>query len=226
MKEKKVLLIDTSTKNCSVAIANGEIVLFQQLSADGFNHAAILPALVKENLIKINLELNQIDAIAISIGPGSYTGLRVGLSFAKALCTALKIPLITVSTLEMMASAMVQNFKSENAVYIPLLDARRMEVYAAAYNNDLEIVEEPKAMIVDAKSWNELIDLNYKIIFGGPGIAKTKSVLNHPKIFFLEEDICEAKYLNDLAVKKYNKQQFADLAYSEPFYLKQFNERV
>ena len=221
-----LLLIDTSTQNCSVAIGNDSEVLFQKFQNDGFNHAAILPSFVQACLQATNLQLAQINVVVVGIGPGSYTGLRVGLSFAKALCTALKIPLISVSTLEMMANGMIQICDNENAVYVPLLDARRMEVYTAAYNNELEIVEEPKAVIVTEKSWQELIAENKKIIFGGPGITKTKTVLNHEKLKFLTEEICQAKYLFSIALKKSKRQEFSDIAYSEPFYLKEFNERI
>ena len=174
-----------------------------------------------------NLKLQQISVVAISIGPGSYTGLRVGLSFAKALCIALKIPLITISTLEMMANGMIQICANEKAVYLPLIDARRMEVYAAAYNNELEIIDEPKALIINENSWGELINENDKIIVGGNGALKTKTwFVNQPKLFFIDDEINEAKYLFHLALQKLKHKIFSDIAYSEPFYLKEFNERI
>jgi tRNA threonylcarbamoyladenosine biosynthesis protein TsaB len=121
---------------------------------------------------------------------------------------------------------MIRICKNENAVYVPMLDARRMELYVAAYNNELEIVDEPKAMIVNEKSWSDLVAKNNKIIFGGPGVVKTATVLKNEKIIFLQDEICEAKNLFPIVLRKYKHRQFNDVAYSEPFYLKEFNERV
>ena len=222
-----LLLIDTATNTCSVAISQGSNILHQEMQQGEKQHAKVLPSMVQQCLQAANLEWKQISAVAISIGPGSYTGLRVGLSFVKGICTALKMPMISISTLEMMACGMIEICKNEIAVYIPLIDARRMEVYAAAYNNELEIIEEPYPTIVSADSWKNLLAENNKIIFGGTGAFKTKTVFeNHPKIFFVDDEICLAEYLLPIALRKFNQQQFSDVAYSEPFYLKEFNERI
>lgn len=219
------LMIDTSTQNCSVAIGDEEKVLYQQIQSEGFNHAVLLPSFVQQCLSFVKIKMKDLTAISVSIGPGSYTGLRVGLSFSKALCVALNKPLITISTLEMMTCGMLQITKNENAVYVPLLDARRLEVYTAIFNNEMEIVEEPYAAIVQAGSWNEILNAS-KVIFGGPGAVKTRKIIQHQHAVFLEEEICEAKNLHRQTIRKFHQNQFADLAYSEPFYLKEFNERI
>ena len=219
-----LLLIDTSTTTCSVAIATDEMLLHQVIQPNEKNHAAVLPSFVEQCLLQSNLTLQQINTIAISIGPGSYTGLRVGLSFAKGLCDALQIPLIAVSTLEMMAYGMIEICKNENHIYVPIIDARRMEVYTAAYNNTLGIIEEPKAMIVKENSWQDFLQGNQKIILGGSAAEKSKTVLKNEKIIFVENELCMSSNMIKIAVKKYADKDFADLAYCEPFYLKEFNQ--
>ncbi|MEN9521956.1 MAG: hypothetical protein RL065_333 [Bacteroidota bacterium] len=219
------LLIDTSTKCCSVAIAENDIPLIQKIKCDGYDHASLLPTFVDQCLQEKNFTLKNIDAIAISIGPGSYTGLRVGLSFAKALCFANQIPLITISTLEMMTYGMMQLTNNQEGFYIPMIDARRMEVYTATLNEKIEWIEKPTPTIITNEFINEK-KINGKIFVGGDGAFKLKSVMLNHEVQIIEELICEAKYLAKKTNQLFSQSNFADLAYSEPVYLKQFAEVI
>jgi tRNA threonylcarbamoyladenosine biosynthesis protein TsaB len=217
------LLIDTSTSCCSVAIAQGETVLHQQIKCEGNEHASLLPSFTDACLLAAQLSLKDINAIAISIGPGSYTGLRVGLSFAKALCYANEIPLITISTLEMMAYGMQQITQQQKGFYLPMIDARRMEVYTAVLNEKAEWIEKPFPKIITSSFMDE-ININGKFFAAGSGAFKLKSFSYSADIHIIEQSICEAKYLAANTNQLFSQSSFADLAYCEPFYLKQFGE--
>ena len=219
----KFLLIDTSTNCCSVAIADSENVLHQELKCEGYEHASLLPNFVNACLQNQKITLKNIDAIGISIGPGSYTGLRVGLSFAKALCYANQIPLITISSLEMMAFGMQQITNTQEGYYLPMIDARRMEVYTATLNEKLEWLENPVPKIITDKFFAEK-KWNRKIFAAGSGAIKLKSFEYNLDIQIINESICEAKNLAFKTNLLFQQSSFADLAYCEPVYLKQFGE--
>jgi len=221
----KFLLIDTSTNCCSVAISESERVLHQELKCEGYEHASLLPNFVKTCLQNQKITLKNIDAIGISIGPGSYTGLRVGLSFAKALCYANQIPLITISTLEMMAFGMQQITNAQEGYYFPMIDARRMEVYTAILNEKLEWLEKPFPKIITDKFFAEK-NVNGKIFVAGSGAFKIKSFLYKNDIQIIEDSVCEAKNLAFKTNLLFQQSAFTDLAYCEPIYLKEFGEII
>lgn len=214
-----VLGIETSTKICSVAISDGEQLLASKEEGGEYSHAEKLNGFIDEVVKKAGIELNQLAAIAVSKGPGSYTGLRIGVSTAKGLCYALNKPLISVDTLQAMALKM-SNVQSD--LYCPMLDARRMEVYTALYNQQNEQVKPIEAKIVDETSFNE--ELNYnKILFFGDGADKCKEVLaRNSNATFSDEGLPSAEYINKLAYTKFLNEEFEDVAYFEPYYLKDF----
>lgn len=218
-----LLLIDTSTPCCSVAIAENETVLNQQIKYDANEHASLLPNFIQACLQKQSITLNEVDAISISIGPGSYTGLRVGLSFAKALCYANQKPLITISTLEMMSYGIHQIVNGEKGLYMPMLDARRMEVYTASFNEKIDWKEKATPKIITQQFIDEIIETD-KVFVAGPGAFKLKSFALKNNIQIIDDSICEAKYLAAPTNKLFHQKIFADVAYCEPIYLKQFGE--
>jgi tRNA threonylcarbamoyladenosine biosynthesis protein TsaB len=211
-----ILHIDTAVDTASFCLMkDGEPVLFN-INNNQKDHAAWLHAAIQKGMATTGLTMKDLDAIAISIGPGSYTGLRVGLSTAKGFSFALKIPLITVNTLEMMAHAVT----GEVDLICPLIDARRMEVFTALYDKNLQEVAKPNAMILDSNSFNHIIEKN-TIAFIGNGSEKLKKMLAHPNAIFYNS-MATAKDMVAIAEKKYVDKNFADLAYVEPFYIKEF----
>ena len=216
-----LLCIETATTVCSVCVtADDKILAYKEIN-NGFSHAENLHVFIQDVLKEANLSIKQINAVAISKGPGSYTGLRIGVSTAKGLCYALQIPLISIDTLQSMAYAVAHD-KNEDALYCPMLDARRMEVYCAVYDKDLEIIKPVNALVVDEKSI-EMFNLNKPIYFFGDGMPKIKKLLqNNKNSFFIEDIVPSANNMATLAFIKFTKQQFEDVAYFEPFYLKEF----
>lgn len=229
----RILHIETATEVCSVALShsNAKCASVEE-DTTGFAHAEKLTVLIDLLMKKNNTGLNQLDAVAVSYGPGSYTGLRIGMSAAKGLCYALNIPLITISSLKAMAAGVVHLRDVENlflqpdVLLCPMIDARRMEVYAAFYNKDLNEVRPPSADIVDSSSYSDYLKKN-KILFFGNGAAKCKPVLS-PKAntYFFDEFKLSAQNMIALAHLAFKEKQFANLAYSEPFYLKEFQTGV
>lgn len=214
-----ILNIDTATETASVCMADGENILAVKFNSDAKQHASFLQPAVAEICKEAKPELKQIDAVAVSNGPGSYTGLRVGLSSAKGICYALKKPLILINTLQVIAEA--NKFSSEKFDLIaPMIDARRMEVFTAVFDTSLQTVMEPAAMILTAESFENLLQ-KQRILFCGGGAEKWRSVSQHPNAIFqfIQHN---AGHLNVLAQKAFNQRQFADLAYAEPFYVKAF----
>lgn len=215
----KILCIETSTEICSVALAeHGKTVALYELQ-EGNRHASHLTSLISEVL---HGNLKSIDAVAVSMGPGSYTGLRVGVSTAKALCFALRIPLIAIPTLESLA----HYFRSKHgnpdssANLIPMIDARRMEVYTAAFDSQLKQILPTCALIINAGSFEaQLVQPTY---FFGNGAAKCKSVIIASSAMFVDDVQCSADGMTVLAQKAFDAHRFEDVAYFEPFYLKDF----
>lgn len=213
-----ILNIETATKNCSVSLAkNGKPLALKELNDGNYSHAEKLHVFIKEIIAEASISKQEIDAIAVSKGPGSYTGLRIGVSAAKGLCFALNIPLISIETLESLATSV----KTEKGLIVPMLDARRMEVYAAVYNNNYEQVRKIKAEIIDVNSFtNELA--NGKVIFLGDGSEKCKPIITDPNAFFVDNKFPSAKEMASLSYEKYKKNELENVAYFEPFYLKDF----
>lgn len=215
-----ILGLETSTKICSVAISDGDKLLALQEEGGKYSHSEKLTIFIQKVLTEARLQLSQIDAIAISKGPGSYTGLRIGVSVAKGLCYALDKPLICVDTLQAMAFGM--NIQAKADLYTPMIDARRMEVYTAIYNQDNETIEAVNAKIIDEHSFAEQLEKN-KILFFGDGAEKCKAILSkHPNAIFSNEGNPSAQYINIIALEKFRNQEFEDVAYFEPYYLKDF----
>ena len=219
-----ILNIETSTEVCSVALTSEGQVLDHRENYDGQTHATLLSQYVKEMLDYARTREIKIDAIAVSIGPGSYTGLRIGLSEAKGLAFGMNVPLIGVNTLQLLTvSTMFNHFIDEdNLLYVPMIDARRMEVYTAAYTPALEAVVEPQAMILDEHSFEGLIQQGYALVVMGNGSDKAQQVLYGDKVHFVEGVKPVAVDMMALAEKAYREQNFIDVAYSTPLYLKEF----
>ncbi len=215
-----ILNLETSTTNCSVSLAkNGSVLAIKELNAANFSHAEKLHVFIQEvmNLSKFNMV--DLDAIAVSKGPGSYTGLRIGVSAAKGLCYALGVPLISVSTLKSMASQM-GTFEND-ALIIPVLDARRMEVYSAVFDTALHQVRETRAEIIDENSFLEFLD-SKPVHFLGSGAEKIQSILQRDGIFYHNDVVPSSKEMASISFQKYELEEFEDVAYFEPYYLKDF----
>ena len=219
-----ILNIETSTEVCSVALTSEGQVLDHRENYEGQTHATLLSQYVKEMLDYARTRELRIDAIAVSIGPGSYTGLRIGLSEAKGLAFGLQVPLIGVNTLKLLTvSTMFHHFiDDEKVLYIPMIDARRMEVYTAAYDSALEPAVEPQAMILDESSFSNLLSQGYTLVVMGNGSDKSRQVLKHDRIRFVEGIKPVAVDMLALSEKAYREQDFIDVAYSTPLYLKDF----
>ncbi|MFY7734770.1 MAG: tRNA (adenosine(37)-N6)-threonylcarbamoyltransferase complex dimerization subunit type 1 TsaB [Bacteroidia bacterium] len=216
-----ILSIETATEICSVAIAkNGETIALVEDTL-GNNHASQLHILVAKALEQSNLQFSDLQAVAVSKGPGSYTGLRVGVSAAKGYCYALKIPLIAINTLQSLANGFRQNNPSYSDLVCPMIDARRMEVYCALFNQKLNEVLPTQAKIIDEESFIEQLSQN-QITFIGNGAAKCQNTITSVQAKFDISVRCNASYLSHLAQEAFNQNTFEDVAYFEPYYLKDF----
>ena len=216
----KILHIETSSRNCSVAISDGEklLCLCEEVS-ENYKQSESLHTFVEWALEGAEISLKEIEAVSLGKGPGSYTGLRIGAASAKGFCYGLKVPLIAVNSLE----TMIEPFLRQNYdVIIPLIDARRMEVYCAIFDgNSGEMISGTEAKILDEQSFTELE--GKKILFVGDGAKKAKEILQLENADFVENIYPSAKYLIKKSVEKFNRQDFEDVAYFEPFYLKDFH---
>jgi tRNA threonylcarbamoyladenosine biosynthesis protein TsaB len=220
-----ILQIETATTSCSVALAKDGNVLSARSINQRNIHAEVITVFIGEILAENGITFQQLDAIVVSSGPGSYTGLRIGISTAKGLCFSLDKPLIAVETLHAMSYGYLHRFKkpSENKFLLcPMIDARRMEVYTALFDQDLNRIEPTSAAIIDQESFKAVLE-QHQVIFFGDGAPKCKVVLgSHPNAFFIDDFLNEAADLTLLAAEKMKLQQFEDVAYFEPFYLKDF----
>lgn len=214
-----ILCLETTTKNCSVALAvDGKCEVLREINEAGYSHAERLHPFIMEVLEASDYSKNDLDAIAVSKGPGSYTGLRIGVSAAKGLAYGLGLPLIATDTLKAMAMAHV----TDDVDYlVPMLDARRMEVYTAVYDRELNNLEAVNAKILDENSFTELSD-QAKVAFIGDGAAKCAELLAAEGRTFYPETFPSAKEMCALAELKWTGKDFEDLAYFEPYYLKEF----
>ncbi len=222
-----ILCIETSTAVCSVALVeNGNVIALRE-SIDGQNHAEKITIFIDEIMKEANVVYKDLDAIAVSMGPGSYTGLRIGVSTAKGFCYALEKPLIAVDTLAAMAYGFISSQLSAisyqpTAILCPMIDARRMEVYSAFFNEKLERTSETEALVIDENSFMELKQNNHLYLFGD-GADKLATLFENDKnITVVEKFHCSAAYMSTLAEEAFKNKDFVDVAYFEPFYLKNF----
>lgn len=216
----KILHIETSSRNCSVAISDGEelLCLCEEVS-ENYKQSESLHTFVEWALEGAEISLKDIEAVSLGKGPGSYTGLRIGAASAKGFCYGLKVPLIAVNSLETMTEPFLGN---NYDVIIPLIDARRMEVYCAVFDgNSGKMISETEAKIIDEQSFKEWE--GKKILFVGDGAKKAQEILQISGAEFEENIFPSAKYLIKKSVKKFNQKDFEDVAYFEPFYLKDFH---
>lgn len=212
-----ILNIETATRNCSVALAkDGKTILCKEIAEVGYSHAERLHVFIEQILVESGITYKDLKAIAVSQGPGSYTGLRIGVSAAKGLCYALEIPLIAIDTLEVLARQAVM----EEGIIIPMIDARRMEVYSAIFDSNFKKIRDVKAEIIDENSFAETAE---NIYFVGDCQQKCQTVLIQENFIFLPEIVFpSANQMSALSFEKFANNQFEDVAYFEPFYLKDF----
>jgi tRNA threonylcarbamoyladenosine biosynthesis protein TsaB len=233
-----LLNIDTATEYAGVCLSDNATVLAREQSNDQKNHATFIQPAIKKTLSASKYTLLEIDAVAVTAGPGSYTGLRVGLATAKGLCYALNKPLILINTLEIMAMASIEETDSQlktgnlttgeagrkpetsNCLFCPMIDARRMEVFTAVYDGNLQPLVQPAAVILSAYTFKEYLD-DHPIIFSGSGHIKFKTLVHYSNAVFTHVQH-HVGHLAIRATKAFEQKQFADIAYSEPFYLKEF----
>lgn len=217
-----ILHIETSTHVCSVALSEQKKCIFQQSNYDGMNHAAMLSLFIQDALDFLKESGKKLDAVAVSSGPGSYTGLRIGVSTAKGLCYGLDIPLISISTLEIMTIAAIQKHApNKHDLFVPMIDARRMEVYDVIFDSNRKIIRDTAASIINENSYTELLKKS-QVFFFGNGAAKCKQVITSPYAIFIDDIHPLAENMIEPALKRYQQGQFEDVAYFEPFYLKEF----
>ena len=214
-----ILNLETATTNCSVSLAkNGEVIAIKEYNSANYSHSEQLHVFIQDVLREASLDRTDLDAVAVSKGPGSYTGLRIGVSAAKGLCFALDIPLISVSTLRSMAE---QAKDAEVDFIVPVLDARRMEVYSQVFDKTLKEVRETRAEIVSADSFQDYVNKG-KVMLLGSGAEKCMGVVGSNKVIYRTEIVPSAKEMGSLSHIKYKEKDFEDVAYFEPYYLKDF----
>lgn len=212
-----ILHIETATKNCSVALAiDGKTIAFQETATENYSHAEKLHVFLESVIKEAGISFKDLSAVAVSQGPGSYTGLRIGVSAAKGLCFALKIPLIAIDTLTILAAQV----SIKEGLIIPMLDARRMEVYSAVFTAQGKMIREVQAEVISSESFADTTDPIYIV---GDCQEKLQPVMVHQNINFLNEIVFpSARNMDKLAYKKFVDCDFVDLAYFEPYYLKDF----
>ena len=212
-----ILNIETATKNCSVSLAtNGITIVCKEIAELGYSHAEKLHLFIEEVISEAGISLSSLKAIAVSQGPGSYTGLRIGVSAAKGLSYALQIPLIAVDTL----ASLAHQVTADNGLVVPMIDARRMEVYSAIFNSNKEKIREVRAQIITEESF---ADISETVYFIGDSNEKVKSVLTKSNFVFLDDHFYpSANEMSGISYKKFQENDFVDVAYFEPYYLKDF----
>ena len=223
-----ILNIDTATEFASICLSKDGVVIGFEENREQKSHASFLQPAIQKSMVNGQWSMDELDAIAVTNGPGSYTGLRVGLASAKGLCFVLNKPLILLNTLEVMTNGIMNNevdnskFKIQNSklLFCPMIDARRMEVFTALYNENLEYLLQPTAMVLDENSFTEHL-LNNKIIFSGSGAEKFSNIIKNENAIFSNVQY-SAKDMIQLSEKAFVEKKFADLAYSSPNYGKEF----
>ena len=213
-----ILHIETTTKNCSVSLSkDGKLIALKEINDGGYSHAENLHPFIEFILAETKHQFSDLSAIAVSKGPGSYTGLRIGVSAAKGFCFALDTPLIAIDTLQ----ALAHQVKIETDVIIPILDARRMEVYQAVFDRQHQSIENTKAVVVDKKTYDNYLNTK-KVVILGDAVPKIKEIVQHENAIFIENAFPSAKEMVNLAYEKFQQKDFEDVAYFEPYYLKDF----
>jgi tRNA threonylcarbamoyladenosine biosynthesis protein TsaB len=222
-----ILNIDTSTEVCSVSLFdNGKLRAIKE-NTKGLNHSTLLTVYIEKVLISQKLSVGNLDAVAISGGPGSYTGLRIGTSVAKGICYAAKLPLIAISPLQSMAGFIAENLAEHNLpdegqlLFCPMIDARRMEVYTAFYNRNNSLIRDVRADIIEDNSYTKYLEKG-KVVFFGNGAEKCKDTLTHKNAIFIDNIVTSSQHMGKLSEKAFIEKNFVDVAYYEPFYLKDF----
>lgn len=212
-----ILNIETATKNCSVALAkDGKTIVCKELATENFSHAEKLHVFIEQILMESNVQFSELNAVAVSQGPGSYTGLRIGVSSAKGFSYALNIPLIAVDTLQLIA----KQINIDKGIILPMIDARRMEVFSAMYDSNYNQIRATQAEIIDESSYQEISETIHLV---GDGIVKFTNTLTDEKFVFHNEVVYpSAKEMSALSFEKFQNSNFVDVAYFEPFYLKDF----
>jgi len=224
-----IINIETATHICSVALSSEQHLIDIRETGQEKSHASLLAVFIDDILKKNNLKPAHLDAVSVSKGPGSYTGLRIGVSTAKGITYGADIPLISVNTLQALSFGAISHPKNpftissdkEKVWYCPMIDARRMEVFSAFYNDKNEIKRPVSANIIDTNSFSDILS-ERPVLFFGTGSDKSKSVLNHPNAFFLDDILPSARFMIPLSNKAYKEKNFESSAYFEPFYLKDF----
>lgn len=219
-----ILCIESATPICSIALVQNGVVTNLKETDVLQSHAASLMEFIQHVLASAGLDVSAIDAVAVSKGPGSYTGLRIGVSTAKGLCFALDKPLIGIGTLKSMAIGMINAYQSTGTetLFCPMIDARRMEVYTALYDNTATEIVPVSAKIIDETSFAEVLN-SHTVIFAGDGSAKCRELLEHyPNARFINHEIVSASHMASLAHAAFMNRSFEDVAYFEPYYLKDF----
>ena len=213
-----IINIETATKNCSVSLGKDEqLIDVLEYAGESYSHAEKLHVFIARILNKNRLSANNLDAVAVSMGPGSYTGLRIGVSAAKGLAYNLDIPLIAVSTLENLA----HKIKTKSGYIIPIIDARRMEVYSAVYDYRHRLIRDVQADLLEDKPFEKYLD-DKPVVFVGDAVPKTQKVISPNNAIFSEEKFPSAKQMHVIAYQKFRDKSFENTAYFEPFYLKDF----
>ena len=213
-----ILCLETATTNCSVALSeNGSVIAFREDTSKQYSHAERLHVFINEVLEETEYGLSDLDAIAVSKGPGSYTGLRIGVSAAKGLCFSLDVPLLAIPTLAILASQVADDVD----FIVPMIDARRMEVYAMVLNKEIQEVREIKAEILDSSSFSGFLEKG-KVAFIGNGVSKFQEICKHPNALFLKERLPSALQMASMAEAQNKIGNVVNVAYFEPFYLKDF----
>ena len=221
-----IICIETATKICSVALCDNNGVLAVKEDHSEKSHASMLTLLISDILKESGLKASELDAVAVSKGPGSYTGLRIGVSVAKGMAYALSKPIIAVSTLQTMYNGIISDAVSKYAtdsstIFCPMIDARRMEVYYAQYNSNGDIIKDVCAGIITGETFKNLLN-SRKMLFFGDGAAKFISVIEHPNAIITDNYKISAGHMYPSVIKAFENKKFEDTAYFEPFYLKDF----
>lgn len=215
-----ILNIDTALETAVISICENDKVLSFTTNSNQKDHASFLHVAIKDLLQKAGLPINKLNAITVTSGPGSYTGIRVGMASAKGLCYALHIPLITINTLEVIALSAINQIQDNSALYCPMIDARRMEVFTAVYDADLKEIIQPASIILNESYLKELLKSN-KIYFSGNGALKLKDIVINENAFYTDKGTGPGS-MAKLAHEKFITSDFADVSYASPMYLKEF----
>ena len=218
----RILCVDTSSFICSVSVFENLSLISSNSTEVEKSHSKLIIQLIDQSLKDAKIKINEVDAFAVSMGPGSYTGLRIGVSTIKGLCYSLEKPLISINTLEILSKSALNHINNYNDFFIcPMIDARRMEVFTKMLDNDFNEVEKDKALILDDKSFND-IGGGKSIYFFGDGSNKFQKITNNKNFHFIDNIISSSKHMGELANIKYENKQFENLTTFEPFYIKDF----